>query len=498
MQVKCEHPTILTHPHARWFSKTCSTAVVRGVCVRRFLNDIEFNYTDFSPKKLNIQLDEVDSCYLLNEVTGETKPLYMVVPCGKCRICRDYKQREYIGRAIAEGNQYDEKALFLTLTYAPAYLPEDGLCKRDVQLFLKRLRFNLDVEGYSNNIRYIACGEYGSHTKRAHYHIILYNFPCSDFPGITSIQHFIEKAWSRYKLQFSEKDGKLHRVAMRDADDNILRYPSGAIRWEREQLGFVMTKPVTSGCVGYVTKYMRKDCTPPDGKNPTFFLASNRGGGIGSAFIRSLKDEFESRPDMVSYPIVDKNSGNPTVYKMPIGAYCKSILVPSASRFLKQKQYKTAKRFFCNLYLFRMLSNRFRQKDILDLDRYDFFAKVKKHYYDPMLDLTKYKNICKAIGLWSSVLRCPLYHHALPLTFLKNKVQCEEYYLQILEELENDACELIALNDERDYLCHRDELLSERNKRLRDKYGDNIEYNIPALVDSLKAADARALVRETF
>ena len=95
MQIKCEHPTILTHPHARWFSKTCTTAVVRGVRVRHFLNDIEFNYSDFSPRKLNIQLDEVNNCYLLNEQTGEVKPLYMVVPCGKCHIRRKLYNEYY-------------------------------------------------------------------------------------------------------------------------------------------------------------------------------------------------------------------------------------------------------------------------------------------------------------------------------------------------------------------------------------------------------------------
>lgn len=67
------------------------------------------------------------------------------------------------------------KACFITLTYADENLAYtlDGrptLCKRDVQLFMKRLRKAF----YPRSIRYYMCGEYGSRTYRPHYHAILF------------------------------------------------------------------------------------------------------------------------------------------------------------------------------------------------------------------------------------------------------------------------------------------------------------------------------------
>lgn len=66
-------------------------------------------------------------------------------------------------------------ANFITLTYADRNLRPslDGipeLRKRDMQLFIKRLR-----KKEANKIKYYACGEYGEKTQRPHYHIILFN-----------------------------------------------------------------------------------------------------------------------------------------------------------------------------------------------------------------------------------------------------------------------------------------------------------------------------------
>ncbi|MDR2964472.1 MAG: hypothetical protein LBU88_01710 [Treponema sp.] len=59
---------------------------------------------------------------------------------------------------------------FITLTYSKENLPEGGtLVKRDLQLFIKRLRKYIGKQ----KIKFIASGEYGeSETKRPHYHII--------------------------------------------------------------------------------------------------------------------------------------------------------------------------------------------------------------------------------------------------------------------------------------------------------------------------------------
>lgn len=56
-----------------------------------------------------------------------------------------------------------------------------SLAKRDWQLFMKRLR-----KLTPNKLKYYACGEYGSTTKRPHYHAILFN--CIDI-------NLINQAW---------------------------------------------------------------------------------------------------------------------------------------------------------------------------------------------------------------------------------------------------------------------------------------------------------------
>ena len=50
-------------------------------------------------------------------------------------------------------------------------LPQNGsLVKKDLQLFFKRLRKNLN----GRSIKYFACGEYGDEKQRPHYHAIIF------------------------------------------------------------------------------------------------------------------------------------------------------------------------------------------------------------------------------------------------------------------------------------------------------------------------------------
>lgn len=113
------------------------------------------------------------------------------LPCGKCSGCRAAKCREWADRMILELDHSGD-AVFLTLTYSDSCLPvflnvETGQCeptllKRDLQLFMKRLRKKFR----DRELRYYACGEYGSKTHRPHYHMILYGVSLQDFPDLAS------------------------------------------------------------------------------------------------------------------------------------------------------------------------------------------------------------------------------------------------------------------------------------------------------------------------
>lgn len=98
---------------------------------------------------------------------------YISVPCGKCPICLSNRKRDWVFRLKKEMSNCDS-SYFVTLTYDDDHLPRDGLlCKRDVQLFLKRLRKYI----YPFKVRYFYVGEYGDETMRPHYHLLLFNFP---------------------------------------------------------------------------------------------------------------------------------------------------------------------------------------------------------------------------------------------------------------------------------------------------------------------------------
>lgn len=113
------------------------------------------------------------------------------IPCGRCVECRLEKSREWANRMILE-MPYHSMTSFITLTYDDDHLPrryvyddktkldarlyDSSLVKRDLQLFIKRLRFSLpDVK-----ISYYACGEYGDQTHRPHYHIIIFGYQPDD------------------------------------------------------------------------------------------------------------------------------------------------------------------------------------------------------------------------------------------------------------------------------------------------------------------------------
>lgn len=87
---------------------------------------------------------------------------------------------------------------FATLTYADDELPTgQSLVKRDYQLFLKRLRKSLRANGRS--LRYFLVGEYGTETRRPHYHACLF--------GVSHLEHdLVLSAWSHGHVRLDGLD----------------------------------------------------------------------------------------------------------------------------------------------------------------------------------------------------------------------------------------------------------------------------------------------------
>lgn len=135
-----------------------------------------------------IYLDDPDffeyNCYCRDNGFGY-RVKKIAVPCGKCPSCVYSTAQEWRVR-IDEEFRNSTNALFVTLTYNDESLPLSvgttysgervvvpSVCKRDVQLFLKRLRSYYN----SDSIRYFIVSEYGPSTLRPHYHGILFNIP---------------------------------------------------------------------------------------------------------------------------------------------------------------------------------------------------------------------------------------------------------------------------------------------------------------------------------
>lgn len=99
----------------------------------------------------------------------------MHVPCGQCIGCRLEHSRQWAIRCEHEAKMWPRNC-FITLTYSNEYLPAGStLVRRDVTLFLKRLR-----KRFGSGIRYYGCGEYGEKFARPHYHLVLFNHDFDD------------------------------------------------------------------------------------------------------------------------------------------------------------------------------------------------------------------------------------------------------------------------------------------------------------------------------
>ena len=183
-----------------------------------------------------------------------TSPVFGIYPCGKCLNCRARSRQEWVFRLRMEYKS-SNFGLFVTLTYSDEHLPLDGVCKRDIQLFLKRLRKNFN----SQALRYFIVSEYGDHTFRPHYHALLF----FNFDRNNDIYDIIEQAWSLGNVQFGE---------------------------------------IEEGSIVYCTKYCLKGSIVPPGQNENFRLLSKMHGGVGSSYLEFQTDFHDlSSPSLVRY-----------------------------------------------------------------------------------------------------------------------------------------------------------------------------------------------------
>lgn len=211
---------------------------------------------------------------------GEKLPLFLLVGCGHCRLCRDRKSLEWSSRAALECEAHDMLPLMLTLTYNNKSLPHDGVVLDHLQRYFKRLRINLTRHYHTPiEIRYIACSEYGSKRHRPHYHALIWGLPlfCAEYNSFEQRNHLTNEAYRIFRDSWS--NGFIYAVFCKD-----------------------------SKAGSYVTKYMRKDNFIPPGKNNTFIVASRQKGAIGwlGFLAHSLDKQLKANPTSPTFSYIPR------------------------------------------------------------------------------------------------------------------------------------------------------------------------------------------------
>jgi hypothetical protein len=136
------------------------------------------------------------------------------IPCRRCIGCRLSYSGHWAARCLHEAKLHLENCV-VTLTYDDHHLPPGGsLRKRDVQLFVKRLRKKLSPQ----KISYLYCGEYGDDFSRPHYHIIIFGYRPDDakpWRKKRDVQYYrspsLEKLWSHGNCEFGDLTFKAAR-----------------------------------------------------------------------------------------------------------------------------------------------------------------------------------------------------------------------------------------------------------------------------------------------
>lgn len=264
------------------------------------------------------------------------EPEAVMIPCGRCIDCRLDYSRHWADRLMLELDS-QKSAIFLTLTYddnhvpvasykpvvtdkmLPSrpneYLEDDGflyvpdtmtLYKRDIQLFMKRLR----KEFAGRTLRFFCSGEYGDRTKRPHYHMILYGISVDDFKtcqkGVLCRMpqcRCSDDQWKRCRSQMIKLP-----CGKNELGDQYFTSPMLEKIWKN---GNVLFSDVSWQTCAYVARYVTKKqygtnaiVYASNNQSPEFCLMS-RNKGIG----RKYFDEHPDCLDTVSINLSTPDGG---------------------------------------------------------------------------------------------------------------------------------------------------------------------------------------------
>lgn len=174
-------------------------------------------------------------------------------PCGQCLCCRINKRREWASRIILEAASH-QNVEWITLTYSPECLPTGGtLVPSHLSSWLRSLRTHLRRKYQITGLRFFGVGEYGSRTKRPHYHVFLFGLPHS----------------------------------LREEASRLWKY--GHVMWAHDPVN----SKIAEYTAGYTVKKEGKDAEKLAGRHPEFSRMSLR-PPIGARFAESFGEGLAS------------------------------------------------------------------------------------------------------------------------------------------------------------------------------------------------------------
>lgn len=339
--------------------------------MKRFYTDVSEYY-----EWINSSLNRIiENNYIFDRYTGESFPIFQMVPCGHCACCREKKFQEWTTRVTMESQLYDFPPLFFTLTY-DTDRDVDGLLHRDdVQKFIKRFRQVVKRDGLSLprpdlQLRIYGHAEYGRKHHRPHMHFLLWNYPVcgSKYHTMQYIKSCINVSWL-YGDRPSVKS--LDISYSRDAGKYVSRY---------------LSKPSHS---------------PKEKESPSFFIRPCRPALGKVYFNENLRDFHKANPYLLEFSFQDKHTGQ--TLKKPMFNYVKNQCFPTHNRLVRSEERKEFSRVVSALH------------DIADVPR----VRIRKDHFS---DLTDYnmlvqKYAMKARDCLRRLHRYSLFDIKVPLSF---------------------------------------------------------------------------------
>lgn len=190
------------------------------------------------------------------------------IRCGQCINCRIHRAMEWKIRGIHEQTSTFHPTYAVTLTYNDQNISKSGsLVKWDLQRFHKRLRY------HCGDFRFLACGEYGPTTGRAHYHGVYFGLKLPDaYKGHHWGSRTLLDAWGLGQVSF--------HLATPESIGYVSGYVVKKLRSQAKHLPVMETVDFESGLV-----------IEEEPVSKEFLVASNK-PGLGRPWIEQFQDEI--------------------------------------------------------------------------------------------------------------------------------------------------------------------------------------------------------------